>query len=123
MESATSLVEIDLLRAGQPVPLLQDGYPMPGAALGTYRVVVARGYNRPRAHLLPFSLRERLPEVPIPLRPEDAEPRLSLGTALTQVYDQGSYDLVLDYRRDPVPPLDPADATWADALLRQASLR
>jgi hypothetical protein len=39
------------------------------------------------------------------------------------VYDQGSYDLALDYRREPVPPLEPADAAWADALLHNTGLR
>ncbi len=122
-ESRTNLVEIDLLRVGQPVPLWQDGAPLSSAALGTYRVVIARGYERPRAQLLAFGLRDRLPAVPIPLRPEDAEPDLDLGQALAAVYDQGSYDLELDYRRGPVPPLDPADAVWINALLREAGLR
>jgi hypothetical protein len=29
----------------------------------------------------------------------------------------------IDYRREPDPPLDPADATWADELLRKAGKR
>jgi hypothetical protein len=121
--SLTNLIEVDLLRAGQPVPLWRDGAPLSAEALGTYRVVISRGRDRPQAHLLPFGLRGRLPAVPVPLRPGDAEPRLDLGQALTSVYDQGSYDLALDYRRGPVPPLEPADAAWADALLRNAGLR
>jgi len=122
-ESLTNLVEIDLLRVGQPLPLWQHGAPLSSAALGTYRVVIARGHERPRAHLLPFGLRDRLPEVPIPLRREDAEPRLELGPALAAVYDQGGYDLQLDYRREPVPSLDPADTVWVDTLLREAGRR
>ncbi|NES45054.1 MAG: DUF4058 family protein, partial [Moorea sp. SIO2C4] len=28
------------------------------------------------------------------------------------MYDQGSYDLAIDYSQDPPPPLSTADATW-----------
>lgn len=123
MRSLTNLVELDLLRAGQPVPVWHGGAPLPVEALGTYRIVISRGYERPRARLLPFSLRDTIPPVPIPLRPNDDEPALDLRQALSAVYDQGSYDLALNYRREPVPPLVRDDAGWADALLREKGLR
>jgi hypothetical protein len=36
---------------------------------------------------------------------------------------RASYDLRLDYKGDPVPPLPTAEAVWADELLRQKGLR
>ena len=33
------------------------------------------------------------------------------------------YDLRIDYRKDPLPPLRGDDAEWAHALLQQAGLR
>jgi hypothetical protein len=41
----------------------------------------------------------------------------------TQGYDRGRYAHRLDYRREPVPPLSPEDAAWADARLRQQGRR
>jgi hypothetical protein len=42
---------------------------------------------------------------------------------LNAAYDLAGYDLSVDYRREPVPPLDAADAAWADQLLRERGLR
>ena len=37
---------------------------------------------------------------------------------LKTVYDRAAYDLSLDYHKEPVPPLERADAKWARELLR-----
>jgi hypothetical protein len=44
---------------------------------------------------------------------------VELGKVLHALYDRASYDLRIDYRLEPVPPLAPADTEWAAALLRQ----
>jgi len=41
-----------------------------------------------------------------------------LQSLLPALYKQAGYDLRIDYRTEPVPPLTPADAAWADELLR-----
>jgi hypothetical protein len=120
----TSLVEIDLLRAGGPLPLLTNRLdPLPRAELGDYRVLVSRGHRRHAGELYPIDLHDPLPRIPIPLRPDDAEPMVDLQTIITNVYDQRALDLLLDYRDEPVPPLTPAQAEWADQLLRSKGLR
>ena len=48
----------------------------------------------------------------IPLRTKDAQITLDLKQALDLVYDRSYYDRVI-YSEPPVPPLSPADATWA----------
>jgi hypothetical protein len=118
----TSLVEIDLLRAGEPMPVALPDGPGGGAAAG-YRVVVARGGQRPYADVYAFTVREPLPSIPIPLSPADDEPMVDLQAVVAAQYDTASYDLRLDYRVDPVPPLEPEDAAWADGLLRGAGVR
>lgn len=116
LDSLTSLVEIDLLRAWEPMPMA----PIPPSH---YRILVSRGWERPKAQLYPFNLNEPIPEIPIPLRPGEPEPTLELGKLLSQVYEQARYDLRIDYTVEPEPPLDPAVSAWSHGLLRQANLR
>jgi hypothetical protein len=123
VRSLTSLVEVDLLRAGTPPEILRDGRPLEREALGDYRVLISRGYAQPRADLHVRTLREALPTFPVPLQRGEAEPLVDLQNVHDTVYDQGMYERILDYRREPVPPLSPEDAAWADALLKAHGLR
>ena len=109
-----SLVEIDLLRAGEPLP-------MAGAVPhGDYRVVVARGWQRPRAYVYPCTLRDPLPDFPLPLQRGEAEPLVPLNATLHGLYARARYDLELDYALAPKPPLRAEDAEWARQLVRLA---
>ena len=112
LESLTGLVEIDLLRAG---PTLPYGYrPTPAS---DYRILVSRGRNRPRAQLTTFGVRNAIPIVPLPLLPGDDEPPMDLGAILHGLYDRAGYDLRIDYRKPPVPPLDEPEAEWASRVV------
>ncbi|MFN3653577.1 MAG: DUF4058 family protein [Armatimonadota bacterium] len=115
--SRTNLVEIDLLRDGERMPVLRapSGY--------DYSVLIHRSTRAARAALYPFTLREAAPTVPIPLRPGEAEPTIDLAALLVEVYDAGGFSLILDYSAPPNPPLPPDDEAWADALLRERGLR
>jgi hypothetical protein len=42
---------------------------------------------------------------------------------LGQVYERAGYEVVIDYRRDPVIFLDAAAANWMNALLQDKGLR
>lgn len=117
LRSDIHLVEIDLLRADQPMRIEGD----PGGK--GYRILVSRGDRRPQAELYFFGVRDQIPSFRVPLGPDDAEPLLNLGNVVNQVYEQGAFHLVCDYTADPVPPLDPEDTAWADALLHQEGLR
>ncbi len=70
----------------------------------------------------PVSLREPIPAVKIPLRPGDADLMMDLQPLIRRVYRAGGHDDI-DYTRDPSPPLPPAEAAWADQLLRAAGRR
>ena len=105
--SRTNLVEIDLLRAGQPMPTQ-------GRRIESdYRILVSRATTRPRAHLYPFNLRDPIPTFPLPLLPGDDEPPVELGAIFHALYERARYDLSLDYSQPPVPPVGNEDATWA----------
>ena len=99
----TNLVEVDLLRAGEPMPLVGE------APSSQYRILVSRDERRPRAELYPFSVRDPIPRFRLPLKRGDAEPEIDLRAVLDEVYDSAGYDLLIDYSKAPVPPLDEAD--------------
>jgi hypothetical protein len=48
---------------------------------------------------------------------------LDLQAVLMRSYDDGAYSRRIDYRLEPVPPLAPADAVWANSLLTEHGLR
>jgi hypothetical protein len=123
VSSLTNLVEIDLVRTGEPLPVRYQGTWLPRDLAGDYRVLISHGGQRRHSQLFPISLRERLPSIPIPLRPHEDQPMIDLQTILQEVYDAGAYERALNYRQEPVPPLAPEDAAWADRLLRDRGLR
>jgi hypothetical protein len=110
LRTRTSLVEVDLLRAGAPMPVLGPAVP------GDYRILVSRGSRRPRAQLLAWSVRQPIPPFALPLLAGDAEPTVDVGAVLHALYDRARFDLRLDYTRPPVPPLREDDAAWARSL-------
>jgi hypothetical protein len=114
--SWTSLVEIDLLRAGEPMPVI-------GAQVRTdYRILVSRGTQRPRAAWIAFMLRQPIPSFLLPLLPDDAEPEVTLNRIIHDLYRRARFDLRLDYTQPPVPPLSDADGVWAQELLQASGL-
>jgi len=117
LATRTHLVEIDLMRAGEPMPIMGN------SSASDYRILVSRGDCRPDATLYAFGVRQSIPLFPLPLKPADQEPVVDLGRLLHDLYDQASYDLRLDYTGEPDPPLPAAEATWAGQLLRQQGLR
>lgn len=108
--SLTHLVEIDLLRGGQP-------FAMKAPRQSDYRLVVSRSGRRPYADVYLFNLPDPIPDLPIPLRSGEEEPLVPLNQILHEVYDQGGYDLVIDYQQPAEPPLAEADAEWVAAIL------
>jgi hypothetical protein len=109
LSSATHLVEIDLLRGGEPMP--DSGRPA-----CDYSVLVSRRELRPQAGLWPIRLRDRLPEVPVPLKRPDGDARIDLQEILHRVYDVSGYVSFI-YRAAPTPQLRPDDAAWARQFL------
>jgi hypothetical protein len=81
-----------------------------------YLMMVCKAGERPRSSVWPISVRQPLPTIPLPLLPPDPPVPLELGQALRTAYERARYDLRVDYRQPPVPPLSPADAAWAEAL-------
>ncbi len=109
LNSTANLVEIDLLRTGEPQP-------MAGGVASDYRILVSRANRRPAAELYPFNLREPLPRFLLPLRPEDQEAVVDLKEVLEQVYQEAALDLAINYTQPPVPPISDHDFAWIQSL-------
>ena len=116
--SFSHLVEIDLLRAGPPMPVV-------GAVpAGGYRILVRDASRAPDARLYAFGIRAPIPEFIMPLSAGAEGMAVSLKPILDDVYAIGSYDRDIDYGQDPPePPLSDADRAWVDGLLRERGLR
>jgi Protein of unknown function (DUF4058) len=91
LASRTNLVEIDLLRRGNSMPIFEND------THSSYRILVCRGDSRPNADLYAFNLPDVIPSFPLPLRAGDTEPILDLQNLLNNVYDLYGYDLVVNY--------------------------
>jgi hypothetical protein len=117
LASKVHWVEIDLLREGTP------SLDRLAVASSNYRIVVSRGEDWRRARFWPVSVRQALPVIGIPLRGKDPDVPLDLSAVLRTAYDNAAYDVSIDYRRDPVPPLSREDAAWAAKRLREHGLR
>lgn len=115
--SQAHLLEIDLLRGGQRVPMQQrlPDYP--------YFVFLSRSEKRPLTDVWPIALDQPLPTVPVPLLSGDADIPLDLQAVFTAVYDLLRYRQALNYQGAPPLPLDSHWAAWAEERLRAAGLR
>ena len=72
--------------------------------------------------LWPVSLRDPLPDLPVPLRSGDPDVALELMPSFRTVYEEAAYDLSVDYQgAPPPPPLPPEQESWLRDLLKPAS--
>ncbi len=115
--SRINLVEIDLLLPGAPMPMKQPIAP------GGYYTIVARGPRLPLAEIYRWSVRDRVPGVPIPLTNGDPDVVIDLGALASRVYDLGRYARTLRFDQ-PLPestPLSPEDRAWVESVVKQAA--
>jgi len=121
LRSDASLVEIDLVRAGQRV-LALPRYHIPAQHRGDCLTCISPGWKRNRRELYPMPLRQRLPVLPIPLRRQESPVPLNLQALVDQAYANGRYDR-LDYSAELDPPWTAEDAAWAEGMLKAAGKR
>jgi hypothetical protein len=116
MDSDVNLIEIDLLRAGKRMPL-SDGPPR-----SDYRILVYRSRPIRLAEVRPFTYKDSIPPISIPLVPGEDEPTIDLNSIVHGLIDRVRYDLRLDYSQPPHPPLRPGDQAWAAAIVAQVPI-
>jgi hypothetical protein len=115
LSSASHLIEIDLLRGGVRMSIQE---PPPDF---DYVVHVSRAEGKMRRleHFWAIPLQSPLVVVPVPLKTGDADAKLDLQLLLETAYDDGAFDLKINYSGDPVPTLTPEQSTWAKELIAQ----
>jgi hypothetical protein len=101
-----NLVELDLLRTGQRLPLSR---PLP---VGDYFALVARADRRPQCDVYAWTLRHLLPTIPIPLRVPDADIALNMAELVATTFERGRYARSLKYGENPVGNLGDEDLSW-----------
>ena len=114
--SRTHLVEIDLLRSGESLPMSE-------ALPSDYHVLISRASDRPAADLYPFNLQDLMPSIPIPLQIGDPEPLVDLKQLIEDITLRSGYSHFINYNLDPIPTLSKSKQLWLDALLKAANLR
>jgi hypothetical protein len=122
LASDANLIEIDLLRRGAHVLAVPESR-LECVRPFDYLVCGHRAARHGKYQLYPRTVRQPLPRVGVPLRAEDGEVVLDLQTVFQRCYDGAPYARLIDYRSEPLTPMSPADAVWADALLREKGLR
>ena len=93
LTSMTNLIEIDVLRLGQPMEMI-------GATKSQHRILVSRPFDRPEADLFRFDLQDPIPHFPVPLRPESPDAIVDLQAILNETYQRGRLDLSIDYSQE-----------------------
>jgi hypothetical protein len=110
------LVELDLLRAGRRMPSL---VPLPP---GDYYYLVARAERRPDAEIFAWTIRDPLPQLPVPLRTPDPDITFDLAAVFRTTYERGRLARKINYSRA-LPDLGRDDQEWAAGIVRSSGPR
>jgi hypothetical protein len=106
-----NLVEIDLLRGGQRMPML-DPWPT-----SPYTLMVARAKKAQLCKVWRAYYLRPLPAIPIPLAKPDPDILLGLQPLLDRIYEESRYARSIDYSKPLTPPLGPEETAWLEQRL------
>ncbi|HEX5269417.1 MAG TPA: DUF4058 family protein [Gemmataceae bacterium] len=115
LRGRANLVEIDLLRGGDRMPMLD---PLPTSP---YYVLIGRREKAPYCRVGRASFDRPLPAVPVPLAKPDADIPVALQPMVDAVYARSRYDDDIDYSQPLQPPLPPEQVAWLAGRLRGES--
>ncbi len=105
------LVELDILRGGQRLPLART---LPH---GDAYYFVSRDEQRPDCQVYSWMLPHALPVLPVPLRTPDADLLIDLASVYNTAYDRGRFQKRIDYRGATPSHLTAQEIDWARAKL------
>jgi len=109
---SANLVEIDLLRGGQRMPMVE---PWPNSP---YYLLVGRQSDVPHCCVWPVHVHLALPEIAVPLASPDLDVSLALQPLFESIYVRSRYSHRIDYAKPLDPPLPPEQAAWLQQRLR-----
>jgi hypothetical protein len=112
-----NLVEIDLLRGGRKMPML-DPWPV-----CPYTLMVARAGKPHLCRVWEGHFQHPLPAIPVPLAKPDPDISLDLQPLIDTVYQHFHYERSIKYTAELTPPLSPEQAAWCQQQLQRRSSR
>jgi hypothetical protein len=115
LEREANLVEIDLLRGGQRMPMIEEWPASP------YYVLTCWKRSAPACKVWPAFFDRPLPKLRVPLTPPDVDLTLDLQPMVDSIYDRSRYVVDIDYRRPCRPALDERTIFWLSERLSQRS--
>jgi Protein of unknown function (DUF4058) len=107
-----NLVEIDLVRGGQKMPMAEAWPSAP------YSLLVCRQQRAPDCTVWPAHFRRPLPAIPVPLASPDPDLSLTLQPMIEAIYARGRYYRSIDYADSLTPPLEVDERNWLAEQLR-----
>lgn len=111
MLGGVNLVEIDLLRGGQRMPMLDPWPECP------YTMLIARAWQCDMCRAWSaYSLRP-LPPLPVPLAKPDPDISIDLQPMIEAIYARSRYYRSIDYSKPLTPPLSDEEAKWLEQEL------
>ena len=120
LDSEAHFLEIDLLRGGLHTVAVKES-----SLLATYEnewdyiVCLHRAGHGEHFSCWPFTVREPLPIVPVPLSKDYPDTPLNLQDLLERCYEDGPFRRTIDYNLPPTPRLKRSDAVWASEILSE----
>jgi hypothetical protein len=109
--SDVNLVEVDLLRRGERMPMRDDWPDSP------YTLLVYRPNKERRCQVWEAHWRSPVPEIPVPLLKPDADLPLRLQPMIETTYQRSRYFRSIDYRKPLEPSLSPDEVAWLEQQL------
>ncbi|MBX9677449.1 MAG: DUF4058 family protein [Gemmataceae bacterium] len=111
---AINLLELDFLIQGQR---LKFPRPLPQ---GDYLAYLTRAERRVECQVYAWSIRDRLPTLPVPLRAPDPDIHVDLQAVFDTTFQRGRYARSLNYGRE-LPGLSEETRAWARDRIQAAS--
>ena len=93
---------------------------LPSPHRSHYHILVSDSRDRPEADLYSFNLQDPIPVFGIPLQPEDVPIAIDLTHLLQEVYEQGCFDLQINYQSI-LPDLSAADLDWVKQVVDRSA--
>lgn len=106
LTTSCHLIELDLLRGGERLPIKGNVPP------GDYFAYIGRRERRPSCQVIGWSWQSVLPPIPFPLLPEDGEIQLDLAAAFRNAYEPAYYDQRLPFDSPLRPALSQKEIDW-----------
>jgi hypothetical protein len=111
MLAGVNRVEVDLLRGGQRMPMVD---PWPDAP---YMLRVAHAFKEQQCRVWPIALQDRVPPIPVPLIRPDTDLTLDLQPMIESIYRRFRYAHSIDYRQPLAPPVSAGDGQWVQSRI------